>query len=40
MATISERLQAFNRGRDPERLAIKDAAMAKDSCRSLNITHR
>jgi uncharacterized protein (DUF2252 family) len=30
MATIPERLQAFNRGRDPERLAMKYAAMAKD----------
>jgi uncharacterized protein (DUF2252 family) len=30
MATIPERLQAFNRGRDPQRLAMKYAAMAKD----------
>ncbi|MFM7639988.1 MAG: DUF2252 domain-containing protein [Cyanobium sp.] len=30
MATIPERLQAFNQGRDPERLALKYAAMAKD----------
>jgi uncharacterized protein (DUF2252 family) len=29
MATIPERLQAFNRGRDPQRLAMKYAAMAR-----------
>ncbi len=30
MSSIPERLQAFNRGRDPQRLAMKYAAMAKD----------
>jgi len=31
MASIPDRLKAFNQGRDPERLAMKYAAMAKDS---------
>ena len=30
MPTIAERLSSFNQGRDPERLALKYAAMAKD----------